>query len=266
MGARTFDRGLVVTVLCSLFGCGSRASLPPARETPGRIIVVEPGVLPPDHPVVTAVDPASSDDHVGRAPRRLSVDQLRSALLLATGYTWVARRTVFDPDSPSGTTKAPDADMLDALAATLGRADYVTTTKESLDPAVTFAKLASDAARSACRASVRADFGDAKPADAPKLGPSHEKMILHDVGKADTFRGNPDGVRKNVATMAMRFWGRKLDPRDPSLKPLVTLFERASTAPAGRDASGATRALATPADGWRAVCIAMVTDPQFLTY
>jgi hypothetical protein len=183
----------------------------------------------------------SSSDHVGRAPRRLSVDQLRAALLAATGYTWVASRRVSDPESETGFTKLPDADMLEALAPTLGRADYATTTSDSVDPAVSFSKLAGDAARASCRASVQADLA------------SHgERRILRQVTPRDTLASNPSAVRANLAYLALRFWGRQIDPGDPELGALVTLFDHAS---AGR-----------PSEGWRAVCIAMATDPQFLTY
>jgi hypothetical protein len=248
-----------LVVLGAVACASSKQALPPAHETPGRAVPVEHAELPPAHPPVLIAEPASGDDHVGRAARRLSVDQLRASLLAATGFTWVAQRNVSDPDSPTGTTRLPDADMLEALAATLGRADYLTTTKEGLDPALTFAKLSGDAARSACRASVVADV-------AIPEAHKRERRLLRHVGPQDTFSSNAPGVRENLAYLALRFWGRRVDPGDAGLGPLIVLFERASTAPASKDADGIDRAAATPADGWRAVCIAMATDPQFLTY
>lgn len=244
-----------VALLLTLSACAGPATLPPAAKTPGHAVEVAASPLPEGHPPVPVGEPASSDDHIGRAPRRLSVEKLRASLLAATGFTWVASRRVSDPDAPGGATQLPDADMLEALAATLGRPDYVTSTTESLDPAVTFAKLAGDAARSACRASVNAD-----------VAARAERRILRFAGPADTLAANPAAVRKNIAYLALRFWGRKVAEADAALAPLLKLFERASTAPASKDASGAARAAATPADGWRAVCIAMATDPQFLTY
>jgi hypothetical protein len=190
--------------------------------------------MPADHPAVPLPDPASPDDRIGRAPRRLNVDQLRASLLAATGFTWVAQRRVSDPDSPSGFSVLPDADMLEALAATLGRPDYLTSTSESIDPAVTFAKLAGDAARSACRMAVAADAkGEANP----------KRIMRH----AD--------VRQNLSYLALRFWARQVKPEDAQLDALATLFDRVSKDPQG-----------SPAEAWRAVCIAMATDPQFLTY
>lgn len=243
-------------LILSLAGCTSRGDSVTARERTGRTVPVEDSGLPPGHSPVPVADPEANDGHVGRAPRRLSVEQLRESLHVATGHIWVARRRISDPDAPGGTTIDPQADMLEALAATLGRADYVTTTSNTLDPSVTFAKLASDAARSACRAGVEDDL---------RRAPGERRLIVH-VQPTDTLTSNAMGVRRNLAYLALRFWGRQLDPSDSELDPLVTLFERASTAPAARDRNGTMRPAGTPADGWRAVCIAMATDPQFLTY
>ena len=249
---------LPIALAAALVACGPR-SLPPAATTPGRAALVRAAPpLPEGHPALPVGEPASNNDHIGRAARRLSVEKLRASLLAATGFTWVASRRVSDPDAPGGSTPVPDADMLEALAATLGRPDYITSTSESIEPAVTFAKLAGDAARSACRASVNAD-----------VAAGETRRILRFVGPADTLASNAEGVRKNLAYLALRFWGRSIAKESAELGPLVTLFERASTAPAGKDKGGAARSVevkATPADGWRAVCIAMATDPQFLTY
>ena len=215
--------------------------------TPGRAVEVNPAASRETRPREALDAPPLALGRGGRAPRRMDVDQLRKALLAATGFTWVAARRVSDPDSKTGTTLLPDADMLEALAETLGRPDYVTSTSESIDPAVTFSKLASDAARSACRAAIKADVTNTTN-DPPR----------HIMRETD--------VRKNLAYLALRFWGRTVTPADPQLEPLAHLYERASAAPAGIDANATKRSAGTYADGWRAACIAMVTDPQFLTY
>ncbi len=249
----------LVALSVVLAGCGgaATATLPRAMETPGRAVLVEdpPAPLPAGHPSVPLAEPASNNGRVGRAPRRLGVEQLRASLLAATGRTWVASRRVSDPDSPSGFTQLADADMLEALAATLGRPNYVTSTSESIEPAVTFAKLAGDAARSACRSAVQADVA----------GKESPHILVHATAK-DTHAKNPAAIDANLSFLAMRFWGRRIAPGDPELRPLAELFEKASSAPAGTDSNGTVRTAAAPADGWRAVCIAMATDPQFLTY
>ena len=240
----------------ALLGCSrGPTSLPAARAMAGKASLVELAPLPEGHPPVPMDDVASGNERVGRAGRRLSVDQLRASLLAATGFTWVASRRVSDPDSPNGSTQLPDADMLEALAATLGRPDYVTSTNASVDPAVTFAKLANDASRVACRASVESD-----------LAQHWQRRLLVFAAPNDSLRSNAAAIRNNMSYLALRFWGRAVSPADPQLMPLVSLFERASTAGPSKDTSGAVRAQATAADGWRAVCIAMANDPQFLTY
>ncbi len=240
----------------TLVACGA-TPVPRAKESPGKAVDVQAATSMPDgHPDVPVGDPASNNDRVGRAARRLNVEQLRASLLAATGFTWVASRRVSDPDSPTGFSQLPDADMLEAFAATLGRPDYVTSTSESIEPAVTFAKLASDAARVACRTAVKADVE----------GKSPPPRILRHAGATDTRASNESAIRKNLGYLALRFWGRHVAPEDPQLLPLLTLFDKASTAAAGVDTNGTKRVAASPADGWRAVCIAMATDPQFLTY
>ncbi|WP_394843221.1 hypothetical protein LZC95_39995 [Pendulispora brunnea] len=228
-----------------LAACGGTSPLPEPRSVPGRAVPVDTArALPEGHPEIPLADPASNDGRVGRAPHRLSVEQLRASLLAATGYTWMASRVVNDPDSFTGTTYLPDADMLEALAATLGRPDYVTSTSEAIEPAVTFSKLAGDAARSSCRMSVKADT----------TAPEKERRILRHVTPKDTLAANSDAIKKNLSYLALRFWGRTIAPNDAELAPLLTLFGKATAAPG------------TPVEGWRAVCIAMATDPQFLTY
>lgn len=229
----------------------------PPAQTQGTTSVVDPTMLPAGHPVVPIADPQENGNHVGRPPRRLSVDQLRASLLAVTGYTWVGSRTIPDPSAASGTRNVPNADMLEALAATLGRADFLTTTSHAIDPAVTFSKLASDAARVACRQSV-AD--DVRQADASR------RRLLREVEPTATLADGEPAVRSNISYMARRFWGRSLAANSGEVTGLVSVFRTASTTAEERDGSRVTRPAGTPADGWRAVCIAMATDPQFLTY
>jgi hypothetical protein len=189
---------------------------------------------------------AQRGDEQARTPRRLGADQLRASLVEATGFNWVAPHVVSDPDSPNGRSEMPNADMIEVLAGTLGRANYSTTTSDQLDPAITFAKLAGDAARSSCRASVEADVAEAN---------ASRRRILRFVSPRDTSATNADGVHRNLAYLALRFWGLAVAPDAAEIAPLVTLLDRATRAQG-----------ATPADGWRAVCIALATDPKFLTY
>ena len=115
--------------------------------------------------------------------------------------------------------------MIEVLAGTLGRANYETSTSDQLEPAITFSKLAGDAARSACRASVAADLGQ---------GDATARRILRFVAPGDTLASNGVAVRRNLGYLALRFWGRTVSPEDAEVAPLSTLFERASRAPGQR--------------------------------
>ncbi len=195
--------------------------------------------------IATSSEAQRFDDR-GRASRRLDADQLRESLVTTTGFKWIAPHVVFDPDSPKGSSEIPNADMIEVLAGTLGRANYETSTHDQLEPAITFAKLAGDAARASCRASVEADVSQSDAA---------RRRVLRFVSPRDSLSSNPAGVRRNLSYLALRFWGRAVAPGDAELAPLETLFERASSTPR-----------AAPSDAWRAVCIALATDPKFLTY
>jgi hypothetical protein len=249
-------------LLGALTACSSERPIQPTNRTPpaqtqGSTSVVDPSMLPAGHPVVPIADPQENSDRVGRPPRRLSVDQLRASLLSVTGYTWVAARSIPDPSSPSGTRTVPNADMLEALSGTLGRADFLTTTSHALDPAVTFSKLASDAARIACRQSVADDV------DQPDAA---RRRLLREVAPTVTLMADEAAVRRNITYMARRFWGRALDANGAEANGVLAVFRAASTSAEVREGMRVTRPAGTPADGWRAVCIAMATDPQFLTY
>jgi hypothetical protein len=150
----------------------------------------------------------------------------------------------------------PNADMLEALAATLGRPDYLNTTAVANDPAVTFSKLASDAARVACRRSVADDL------DQPEAS---RRRLLREVTPA-TAASDVPAVRRNLSYLARRFWGRTLSADSAEITGLLTVFTRAATTAEERNGTTVTRPAGTPADGWRTVCIALATDTQFLTY
>ena len=65
-------------------------------------------------------------------------------------------------------------------------------------------------------------------------------------------------AKASLRALQLRFYARQVaDDDDAPIADLYELFENASsTAPAGRGAL----------DGWTAVCIAMMTDPEFILY
>jgi hypothetical protein len=194
---------------------------------------------PLDHPAVTP--PASV-----AAPRRLSVAQLQASLPVVFGN---------DAAGAPITWRLPGGrEAIPSLARTLGQPDYITTTDEALEPSVTYAKFIDDAARSACAQALDADSGrtDAKA-----------RTILRFVEWADTPDSNADAFAKNVRYLKLRFHGIRLDDGDTSsVAPLATLFSAAVQGTAGSSPIGRTHVK----EGWRAVCVALVTAPEFQLY
>lgn len=232
-----------------VLGPGPAETQPPTpardRVTPGNATPVTLGDPYHGAPPPLRVDDPGRAAHVGRAPRRIDIDQFRASLEQVVGARWVGPRTVITPEAPTGSRFEQDADLIEFFAATLGRPDYIVTTAEVLVPTVTFSKLAGDAAREVCARSVTLDPGR----------PPAERRILVDATATDALPAREPAVRRNVATLAMRFWGFELAPESATVDGLVGLF-RVATAQPG----------ATPLDGWRAVCIALATDVRFLSY
>ena len=187
---------------------------------------VEATGLPSGHPPVAPAPTAASEERTGRARRRLSALQLHTALLSVTGQRWLGRRRVPAPDAPQGYRFVDDADMLRAVAPTLGEADYRVAVRESLDPTVPYAKLASDAARATCAAAVAAES-----AGAPAMG--GDRRIFQRATPTATLAGERAAVDANIAALALSFWGRELSPSEPEFVGLVRVFETVSTAPRG---------------------------------
>lgn len=209
----------------------------------------------PDVPVgctASMPEPVTVDDpdagvlaHLGRAPRRLDIDQFRASLENTLGARWTGPQTVFTPEAPGGTRFEPQADLLEFFAATLGRPNYVTSTQEPIDPSITFAKLAADAARSVCAETLRRDYLRA---------PAARAVLLEATGE-ETLPQGEAAVRRNLAALAIKLWAVEAEPDSETVSGLLGVF-RVATAQTG----------ARPIDGWRAVCLDMTTDPRFLTY
>jgi hypothetical protein len=191
------------------------------------------------------LDDPTLNDHVGRAPRRVDLAQFRASLEEIIGARWVRPRTVRTPASPTGTRFEAEADLLEFYGRTLGRPDYVTTTSEVTDPTITFTKLAGDAARAVCAAGVRADAAR----------PPAERHIYLEAAVGDALPTAEPAIRRNLAALALRFWGLVLAPDGSAVTAMLGVFRAATSQP-----------MATPADGWRAVCIDLATDPRFMSY
>jgi hypothetical protein len=220
-------------------GLGAGAALP---TRPGEALDPRRTPLPIDD---AGAGDSAAQARVGRAPRRLDVDQLRVSFEALLGAPWVGPRAVWTPESPSGRRFEPEADLAEFFASALGRPDYVNSTSEVLEPTITFAKLLSDAARSVCAEGLRRDLAR----------PPGERRILLEVSPTDTLPASEAAVRRNLAALALRLWAAELPPEGVAVSALLGVFRVALA-----------QRSATPMDAWRAVCIDLVTDPRFFTY
>lgn len=169
-----------------------------------------------------------------RAVGRMTIEQLaRSIPIVTDGLSWTE-------DFGQG-----PVNMLDVLAPTLGSPDYLRVTEENLEPTLIIAKFLQDASQRICLRWVERDGN--QPVDARSLV-THEDWASTDEAL----------VRENLRRLQLRFYARQIEAADdPALDPLYQLFvDASSTAPPARAAR----------DGWLAVCIAMMTDPEFVLY
>jgi len=184
--------------------------------------------LPAGHPpLAPMVDPDLQGGHVGRAPRRLTVDQLDRSITTAVGRRWTG---------------------IDAVAATLGKPDYAMSVTEAIDPTLVFAKFLEDGAREVCVAQAQADIAATTAAN----------RILAN-GLPDNINNlttlTPAQIKANLTYLSLRFWGEPLQGAE--LDAWAALF----TQLAARAQSINKRDQA-----FSATCIALITDPRFMSY
>jgi hypothetical protein len=193
----------------------------------------------------------------GRLVRRMSADQIRASLKALTGFSFTGKARVKDPNSPIGYSDIEQADLLDVVAPSLGRPDYDLTVKENLDPGASFSKFVEDAARDTCRRLAEAEVAQNMVLTPPRL------LVV--AKPSDTLATAEAAIRRNIAILIHRFWGVRVQPEHDEVTALVELFRAAASAPAWVE-----REVAKPAgntiDGWRVVCVALATDPQFFVY
>jgi hypothetical protein len=192
--------------------------------------------LPVDHPPLGT--PGATSD--SRQPTRLTILQLRGSLPVALGndvngnpITWQV-----------GSAQKPAAG-LDAFSRTLGEADYVNATEDNLEPSPIYVKFMDDAARNVCDQALAADAAQPTPS---------QRTILRYVSPQDTPETNLAGFNQNLSYLKLRWHGIKVTD-DAPLAPLRVLFTAA-----GQNSR-------TPGqDGWRAVCVTLLTAPEFHIY
>lgn len=216
-----------------------------ADTTPG------PDTNPPpewQHPEVIGVelgkgedaplDPLAPPPEVkprGRA--RLDIDQLDLAFQTALGgITWTRR------------VGNADVNQFKALSETLGVPDFIDTTVEDLAATPLFSKFLGDAARKACSDRLTADLA-ATPAAGTRvlLGPVPAYATLADPNQVGA-------IENQISTLILRFHGHVLRPGDAGFAEWRWLFE------------SSTQLAGTPTTAWQAMCVALITHPDFYTY
>jgi hypothetical protein len=216
-GARNATSRGVCLLLLMAAGCKA-----PAREAAPELAQLDP--LPDGHPALAPLpDPDASGGHVGRAPRRITVAQLKASIQVTTGRQW---------------------SQIDNRAASLGRADYALVNIEATEPNLVFAKFVEDGAREVCTATAQADLSVLE-ADQRVL--SRE---IPDLSQLDT-----DSVRRNLVYLSTRFWGQPLAA--PELDVWAASFA---------SMSARAQLIKKPGQAWGAICVALMTDPRFVTY
>jgi hypothetical protein len=199
------------------------ASCSKTQEQPATLEQLAPG-----HPPLTPlVDPDLQGGHVGRAPRRLTVDQLDRSITTAVGRPWTG---------------------LAGVAATLGRPDYAMTVTEGTDPNLVFAKFLEDGARDVCNAQALADIAQTTAANRILA-----RSLPDNIGNLTTL--TTAQVQSNLAYLSLRFWGEPLAGAE--LDAWTTLF---------RNLAARAQAINRRDQALSATCIALITDPRFMSY
>lgn len=216
--------------LAVLWGCNAKIDTPPVKPT-GALVEVKKG-LPADHPPINVTE-VPAQGFIGRRPTRLSADQLKATLEAVTdGIIW--------RDTVNG---VPDTDVIEYLAPTLGRPDYAQVTHENLDPNVLMAKFMADGARKVCVDVAARD----------RTRTASRRILTARVSAADTPQSNLEAVTRNIVELRTRFLG-DASTGYPQVAPYVKVIS--DTLARG----------GTVDDGWLAVCVAMLTDPLFISY
>ena len=211
------------SLLAALLILGGCSKAPVDTSHPGTLEQIDA-----NHPVIAPLpDPELQGGHVGRAPRRITVAQLKASILTVSGRQW---------------------SQIDNLAASLGKADFALVNAESTEPNLVFAKFLEDGAREVCTAAAAADL--ALPNAVDRILSPEVPATITDFSKIDDVT-----AKKNLVYLSTRFWGQPLSGAelDTWSASFQTMAARAQVANKKSQA-------------WGAICVAMMTDPRFITY
>ena len=168
--------------------------------------------------VTTSAPPLWAPEPMTRVRKRLNVDQLGAALWAASdGLKWA---------------QEGDDDLLETLALTLGKPDYMEVTTENLDSNVLFMKFLEDAAGSVCR-----------------------QMVERDQLQGTDLLLNSDGDdTTHLLNLISKFHSRALSRTHPDVKQWQWLYD------------SALAISQEPSAAWHTVCVALIRHPDFYSY
>ncbi|WP_224364909.1 hypothetical protein [Hyalangium versicolor] len=222
-------RRLIALALLALApACSNKSdetSLPPPTE--GQL---DPIPNPHEGTVTPLPDPEAQSGSVGRAPRRLTVDQLDKSITTTVGRPWTD---------------------LNKYAPSLGRADYALVNTENTEPNLVFAKFLEDGARVVCLAQATDEVK--KSATTQHVLTATFTTPTGPVG--DLTKLTDAQVTDAVVYLSTRFWGSPLQGEE--LPKWKNFFTQAATR---------SKTINKPEQALAAVCIALMTDSRFLTY
>lgn len=191
-----------------------------------------------DQPVVTITPhtsyPSGEEILPARTPQRLGVDHLRRSIPQLLGRDW---------------TDSQGRNLFDLYASSLGEADFMANNKDVREPSPVFAKMMDDMAGRVCRETVAADM----------TAEAKDRQIFK-------YQGD---MQRNLRWLRLKFHGihvpEDCQQDDTSISYLKQLYERVEEACAKPDATGCPMGDEGLA-GWTAVCVALITDPEFMAY
>ena len=177
-----------------------------------------------------------------RPRRRLNLDQLDRAIRqVSGGLMWSERRN------------NNDVNLFESLASTLGKPDFIQQTNEDLSPSSLFIKFLDDAARQVCGKRIDMDLEAIAnlQTDMDTLAVS----LWGPLNPEGNDQATPELINQQIRTLVLRFHSHTLpEGESPRLAYWRWLFETASLVDHN------------PISGWRALCIGLITHPDFYSY
>lgn len=203
---------------------------PPPAPAPPDPDPVGVGMNPHGEGLLLPVPPGPDEGLRGR--RRMDIDQIDVSIQRVTGgIAW----TESGPGS---------ANLFEKLGSTLGKPDYLNSTQEDLTVSLLFEKFLGDAARSVCAELVERELTVA----------ASERVLMVEVDPETTPAGDAAAIEANLRYLLLRYHGEDLPSEDSRLTQWTWLFE------------SSVHVSGNPVTGWQAVCIGLITHPDFFSY